>query len=85
MRITLESLAGEVSLSPGYLSRLFKKEMGMSVSQYISMQKIETAKNMLRYSDYSPAQIASILGYPSQSYFTECFRKATSVTPKRFV
>ena len=85
MRITLESLAGEVSLSPGYLSRLFKKEMGMSVSQYISMQKIETAKNMLRYSDYSPASIASILGYPSQSYFTECFRKATGVTPKRFI
>ena len=85
MRITLESLAGEVSLSPGYLSRLFKKEMGMSVSQYISMQKIETAKNMLRYSDYSPASIASILGYPAQSYFTECFRKATGVTPKRFI
>ena len=85
MRITLDRLASEVSLSPGYLSRLFKKEMGMSVSEYISTQKIETAKNMLRYSDYSPAQIASILGYPSQSYFTECFRKATSVTPKRFI
>lgn len=85
MRITLECLASEVSLSPGYLSRLFKKEMGMSVSEYISVQKIETAKNMLRYSDYSPASIASILGYPSQSYFTECFRKATGVTPKRFI
>lgn len=85
MRITLDALASEVSLSPGYLSRLFKKEMGMSVSEYISVQKIETAKNMLRYSDYSPSFIASILGYPSQSYFTECFRKATGVTPKRFI
>ena len=84
MRITLEHLAKEVSLSPAYLSRLFKKEMGMSVSAYIALQKLETAKNMLRYSDYSPAQIASILGYPSQSYFTECFRKATGTTPKRF-
>lgn len=85
MRITLDSLASEVSLSPGYLSRLFKKEMGMSVSEYISVQKIETAKNMLRYSDYSPSFIASILGYPSQSYFTQCFKKATGVTPKRFI
>ncbi|MCR4867521.1 MAG: AraC family transcriptional regulator [Lachnospiraceae bacterium] len=85
MRITLDALASEVSLSPGYLSRLFKKEMGMSVSEYISVQKIETAKNMLRYSDYSPSFIASILGYPSQSYFTQCFKKATGVTPKRFI
>jgi YesN/AraC family two-component response regulator len=85
MRITLDSLASQVSLSPGYLSRLFKKEMGMSVSEYISVQKIETAKNMLRYSDYSPSFIASILGYPSQSYFTQCFKKATGVTPKRFI
>lgn len=85
MRITLDALASELSLSPGYLSRLFKKEMGMSVSEYISVQKIETAKNMLRYSDYSPSFIASILGYPSQSYFTQCFKKATGVTPKRFI
>ena len=84
MRITLERLAQEVSLSPAYLSRLFKKEMGVSVSEYISRQKIETAKNMLRYSDYSSAQIASILGYPSQSYFTECFRRSTGMTPVHF-
>lgn len=84
MRITLNHLADEVSLSPAYLSRLFKKEMGLSVSEYISVQKIETAKNMLRYSDYPPAKIASILGYPSQSYFTECFKKATGTTPKHF-
>lgn len=84
LRITLNDLSREVSLSAAYLSRLFKSETGISISEYISVQKIETAKNMLLYSDYSPAQIASILGYPSQSYFTECFRKATGTTPKRF-
>lgn len=84
MRITLKDLSKEVSLSESYLSRLFKQETGVSISEYISVQKIETAKNMLMYSDYSPAQIASILGYPSQSYFTECFKKATGSTPKRF-
>ena len=84
MRITLKDLSKEVSLSESYLSRLFKQETGVSISEYISVQKIETAKNMLMYSDYSPAQIASILGYPSQSYFTECFKKATGSTPKHF-
>ena len=84
MRITLTELADRVSLSPSYLSRLFKKETGLSISEYISVQKIETAKNMLLYSDYSPSQISSVLGYPSQSYFTERFKKSTGATPLEY-
>lgn len=83
-RITLDTLASEASLSPSYLSRLFKQELNMSISEYIEHQKIETAKNMLLYSDYSPSEIATILGFPSQSYFTERFRKATGTTPKKY-
>lgn len=84
-RITLPALASEVNLSPSYLSKLFKSETGMSISSYISLQKIETAKNMLRFSDYTPSQIALILDYPSQSYFTEVFRKATGTTPRQYM
>lgn len=84
-RITLDTLAEEVSLSPSYLSRLFKQELNMTVSEYIEHQKMETAKNMLLYSDYSPSEIATILGFPSQSYFTERFRKATGTTPKKYI
>lgn len=83
-RITLDDLAEVSGLSPAYLSRLFKSETGQTVSAYISYHKLETAKKMLEYSDYTPAQIALILAYPSQSYFTECFRKATGVTPKKW-
>jgi len=83
-RITVEFLAGFVGLSPSYLSRLFKKETGYSVSEYIQARKIDTAKNMLVYSDHSPSQIASILAFPSQSYFTEVFRKRTGMTPLRY-
>lgn len=83
-RITLPELAERVMLSPSYLSKLFKKETGLSISNYISHQKIETAKNMLLYSSYSPGEIAQILDYPSQSYFTEVFRKATGTTPGQF-
>lgn len=80
-RITVEELATHVKLNPSYLSRLFKKEIGTSISEYIRRQKLETAKNMLVYSDYRPAQIASILAFPSQSYFTEIFHKYTGLTP----
>lgn len=84
MRITAKSLAALVHLNPSYLSRLFKKETGSSISEYIQAKKIDTAKNMLVYSNYSPAQISSILAFPSQSYFTEVFRKRTGMTPLKY-
>lgn len=83
-RITLEMLSKEVGLSPNYLSALFKKETGKTVSAYIEEQKIETAKNMLEYSEYTPAQISEILAFPSQSYFTQRFRIATGTTPLKW-
>jgi AraC-like DNA-binding protein len=83
-RIYVEKLAELVDLNPAYLSRLFKKEVGVTISQYIQDKKIETAQNMLVYSDYTPAQISSILAFPNQSYFTEIFRKKTGMTPKKY-
>ena len=80
-RITVNILAERTSLSSAYLSRLFKKETGDTVSHYIKMLKLDTAKNMLMYSGYSPAQIAQTLAFPSQSYFTEQFRIHTGFTP----
>ena len=83
-RITVEELADYVSLNPSYLSRLFKSEVGTSISDYIRQKKIETAKNMLIYSDYKPAEISSTLAFPNQSYFTEVFRKQTGLTPAKY-
>lgn len=83
-RITVAGLAGHTGLDPSYLSRLFKKEVGVTINEYIGIQKIGTAKNMLAYSDYGSAQIASILAFPSQSYFSEVFRKHTGTTPLQY-
>lgn len=83
-KIELYELADLVHLSPTYLSKLFKKETGTTITNYISNSKIETAKNMLSYSEYSISEIALILAYPSQSYFTEIFRKATGTTPRKY-
>ena len=80
----VEELAEYVDLNPSYLSRLFKKEVGTSISEYIRRQKLETAKNMLVYSEYRPAEIATTLAFPSQSYFTEIFHKYTGLTPKEY-
>ncbi len=83
-RIELSKLADHVKLNPSYLSRLFKKEMGVAVSTYIRRKKVETAGNMLRYSEFTPSEIASILAFPTQSYFTEVFRKETGLTPTEY-
>lgn len=84
IRITVAILAEYIGLHPSYLSKLFKKETGISISMYIQQRKIETAQNMLKYSDYSLAQIASILAFPSQSYFIEVFKKRVGITPKKY-
>ena len=84
VRITVAMLAEYIKLHPSYLSKLFKKETGISISMYIQKRKIETAQNMLKYSEYSPAQISSILAFPTQSYFIEVFKKRVGMTPKKY-
>jgi len=83
-RITIEDLADEYGVSASYLSRLFKKETGISVSAYIREQKIEVAKNLLRFSDYPMIDIANRLSFSSQSHFIQQFREAVGMTPKKY-
>ena len=70
-RITGEQLASEFVISASYLSRLFKKEVGVSVSTYVKNKKIEVAKDLLKFSDYSMIEIANHLSFSSQSHFIQ--------------
>ncbi|MDO5558922.1 MAG: AraC family transcriptional regulator [Oscillospiraceae bacterium] len=83
-RIRITDLAQYTHLNSSYLSRLFKKETGSTVTAYIQEKKIETAKNMLRYSDYLPGEISNILAFNNQSYFIDVFRKQVGMTPKKY-
>ncbi|MBT1178253.1 helix-turn-helix domain-containing protein [Bifidobacterium vespertilionis] len=83
-KITVAMLADHVQLNPTYLSELFKREVGVPVSQYITDRRMEAACNMLKYSQYSLAEIAQILAYRSQSHFTKVFGKAEGMTPKEY-
>lgn len=83
-RITVDALAQHVNLNRSYLSKLFKKQTGVSVSEYIRRLKIDAAKNMLIYSEFTSSEIASILAFPDQSYFTEVFRQLVGMTPKKY-
>ncbi len=83
-KITLEKLAETVSLSPAYLSKLFHKETGMTVSGYIIKKRIEAAENMLKFSEYSCLEISEYLCFSSESHFIQVFRKHTGYTPKNY-
>lgn len=83
-KITVDELAKHTGLSPSYLSRLFKKETGESITGYIIRRKIDAAKNMLKYSGYSLSQISETLAFSCQSYFTKMFKDLEGVTPKRY-
>ena len=83
-RITIEDLAAYTDLSPSYLSRLFKKELGISVSEYIREKKIDKAQNLLKYSDFTPVEIANYLSFSSQSHFIQTFEKMVGMTPKKY-
>ena len=79
-RITLEDLAAEADCNPNYLSQLFKECEGISISGYILQEKINRAKNLLIYSDYSYIEIATYLGFSSQSHF----KKHTGYTLRQY-
>lgn len=81
-KISLDDLAKKAGLSPPYLSRLFKRETGVTVSEYIMRKRVEAAANMLRYSEYSVLEISEYLCFSSESYFIQVFRRITGDTPK---
>lgn len=83
-RITLEDLAAEADCNPNYLSQLFKECEGISISGYILQEKINRAKNLLIYSDYSYIEIATYLGFSSQSHLGTQFKKHTGYTLRQY-
>ena len=83
-RITVEDLAVYTNLSASYLSRLFKQNLGVSISDYIREKKIEKAQNLLRFSDFTYIQIANYLSFSSQSHFIQTFQHFVGMTPKQY-
>lgn len=83
-RITLDTLAESVHRTPGYVSAVFKKETGMTVSEFVRHERMREAKSLLGYTDMPCNAIAAALGYSGQSYFTEVFRSECGMTPAQY-
>ncbi|MCR4781193.1 MAG: AraC family transcriptional regulator [Lachnospiraceae bacterium] len=83
-RISISDIADHIGLSPNYLNNLFKKETGQTIKQYITSQRIEAAKNMLLYSEYSESDIGEFLAFSSESHFISVFNRIVGMTPKQY-
>ena len=83
-KVTLKDLSLVTGITPNYLDSLFKSETGMTIGEYLTAFRIDSAKALLTVTDYSYLQIALSLGFCTQSYFTRVFREKTGTTPKSY-
>lgn len=83
-KITLDELADACALSRSHLSRLFAKEVGVTISRYINEKKAAAARGLLEYSEYTVSDIANFLCFSSESHFIAVFRQHTGFTPGEY-
>ncbi len=82
--VHLDQLAAAVHLSPFHFARMFKRAMGQPPHAYITAQRIEHAKSLLRDSDLPLTEVAARVGYQTQAHFTDVFHKHVGTTPRAF-
>ena len=82
--IQVDNIAKEVYLNPNYLSTLFHKETGKTISEWVKTKRIEEAAHFVLNSNDDITDIALFYNFCSQSYFVQCFKKIMGVTPGEY-
>jgi RpiB/LacA/LacB family sugar-phosphate isomerase len=82
--LSVNDLAQVVGMSQYYFSKLFKMSTGITPHQYVMRQRVERAQEHLRESRMALAEIATQVGFETQSHFTSVFRRLVGATPKRY-
>lgn len=82
--LTRDEIANHVFLNPDYLNRIFKKETGYTIRDYIIQMRIGIAKEFLVKTDLSVSKIANSCGYTHMAHFSQIFKKYTDLTPQEY-
>ncbi len=82
--LTLEKVAEIVFLSPVYLSKVYKKEMGINFSDYITQIRMERSKELLCNRNLKIYEISELVGYKNLKYFYKIFKSYTGYTPNKY-
>lgn len=83
-KITLEDVAGHIGLSVSHLNRLFKKEFGVTVYAYLLNARLGIAKSLLKGTALPISEIAHMLKFADEHYFSNIFKEKTGSSPSRF-
>lgn len=82
--LSLKSLAQMLNMNPSYLSTLFKKETGVTLTEYVNRKRVDHAILLLNTTDMQIQNIAIYCGIPDVNYFTKTFKKIVGKTPKEY-
>lgn len=82
--LSLKRFANDLFLNTSYLSTLFKKEVGMTLTEYVNKSRIAYAKKLLKSTTLSIQSVAAKTGIPDIHYFTRLFRRETGVSPREW-
>lgn len=82
--LTLSSLADRFHLNENYLSGLFKQEVGLTFSDYLTKLRMERADELIRENELRLTDIAMLVGYSTPSYFSTAFKKYYGQSPKKY-
>lgn len=82
--LSLDTVAAQFSLSPGYISRLIKRYSQKSFVEMLTDLRLEKARQLLAGDDLKIYQIAELVGYNDYSYFISVFKKKYGMTPKKY-
>ncbi|MDO4546804.1 MAG: AraC family transcriptional regulator [Clostridia bacterium] len=82
--ITRNDIANSVNLSPEYLSTYFKRETGVTLTDYIRNERIAFARRLLKQTNLPVSIISENVGYDSLSYFSSVFRQIVGCTPREY-
>ena len=84
-KLTLADVAAEVNLTPNYLGEIFMKRMGVSFNQYLMQTRLNYAKSLLARGGMSIQEVAFDAGFGSQTYFSDCFKRAFGYPPSALI
>lgn len=82
--LSLSTLAKALNISAGYLSDLFRREVGQTLTEFINRKRIERAKQLLSSTQLQVQTIAQHCGFLDVQYFSKTFKKYTGITPREF-